>query len=109
MAVARADPPHVVRGDLRRDLPALAAQAPADATLVVFHTAVLAYIADVAERAAFAATVRELGAVWVSNEGAGVIETAGEDPWPSGQFVLMRDGRPVAATDPHGTAIDWLG
>jgi hypothetical protein len=108
LAVARADPPRVVRGDLRRDLPALAAEAPADATLVVFHTAVLAYIEEVAERAAFAATVRELGAVWVSNEGAGVVEAAGEDPWPSGHFVLMRDGEPVAATDPHGTAIDWI-
>jgi hypothetical protein len=108
IAVARADPPRVVRGDLRRDLPGLAAEAPADATLVVFHTAVLAYIGDAAERAAFADTVREIGAVWVSNEGAGLVEMTRDDPWPSGEFVLMRDGEPVAATDPHGTAIDWL-
>ena len=47
IAVARADPPHVVEGDLRRDLPALAHEAPANATLVVFHTAVLGYVHDV--------------------------------------------------------------
>jgi hypothetical protein len=111
LRVARADPPRVVRGDLRHDLPALAAQAPPGATLVVFHTAVLAYVDDARERAAFARTVRETGAVWIANEGVGLVDgtaPAGGDPWPSGSFVLTRDGRPVAATDPHGTAIDWL-
>ena len=52
--VARADPPRVVAGDLRTDLPALAAEAPRDATLVVFHTAVLMYVRDAADREAFA-------------------------------------------------------
>ena len=36
-----ADPPLLVRGDVVDDLPALAAQAPAGATLVVFHTSVM--------------------------------------------------------------------
>ena len=31
----------------------------------------------------------------------------GDEPWPRGQFLLTRDGKPVAWTDPHGTAIDW--
>jgi hypothetical protein len=106
LAVARADPPHVVAGDLRRDLPALAAEAPRDATLVVFHTAVLAYIADAEERAAFGDTVRACGAVWVANEGPTVLS---HEPWPTGEFLLTCDGVPVARTDPHGTAIDWLG
>ncbi len=106
IAVARADPPRVVRGDLRTDLPALAEQAPSEATLVVFHTAVLAYVADAGERVAFGNTVRELGARWVSNEGAGVLEQTG--CWPAGPFVLSLDGEPVARTDPHGTSIDWL-
>jgi hypothetical protein len=35
ISAARRDPPVVHRGDLLTDLPALAAQAPADATLVV--------------------------------------------------------------------------
>ena len=108
LAVARADPPRVLRGDLRRDLPALAAEAPAGATLVVFHTAVLAYVAGTATRAAFAETVRELGAVWVSNEQPGLLDRSTGDPWPQGRFLLCRDGRPVAWTDPHGAAIDWL-
>ena len=44
IATARRHPPRVFRGDLLTDLPALAGQAPADATLVVFHSAVLAYV-----------------------------------------------------------------
>ena len=61
--VARGDPPRVVRGDLRSDLPALAAQAPRGATLVVFHTAVLAYVPDPHERGEFARSVGALGAL----------------------------------------------
>jgi hypothetical protein len=30
------------------------------------------------------------------------------DPWPSGRFLLTRDGRSVVWTDPRGTSIDWL-
>jgi hypothetical protein len=108
LAVARADPPRVVAGDLRHNLVELAAEAPAGATLVVFHTAVLAYVADPAERAAFADTVRRLGAMWIANEALGVLGDTGDEPWPRGRFLLSRDGRPVAWTDPHGTAIDWL-
>ena len=110
--VARADPPRVVRGDLRRDLAPLAGQAPPGATLVVFHTAVLPYVPDAGDRAAFADTVRALNAVWVANEAPGLLTSAvlpPSEPWPSGRFLLTRDGRPVAWTDPHGTAIDWLG
>jgi hypothetical protein len=108
LAVARADPPRVVAGDLRRDLPALAAEAPRNATLVVFHTAVLAYVADPADRRAFADAVSALGAVWVANEAPDVLTDPGDEPWPHGQFLLTCDGEPVAWTDPHGTAIDWL-
>ena len=109
--VARVDPPRVVKGDLRRDLPALAAQAPDDATLVVFHTAVLAYIADPRDRAAFAATVRALDAIWIANEAPGLLDAAAgslRDPWPSGRVLLTRDERPIAWTDGHGAAIEWM-
>ena len=44
IAIARRHPPRVFRGDLLTDLPALARQAPGNATLVVFHSAVLAYV-----------------------------------------------------------------
>jgi hypothetical protein len=78
----------------------------------VFHTAVLAYVADGRERAAFATTVRDLGAVWVANEHPELLTAdapATSAPWPSGRFMLTRDGEPVAWTDSHGASIDWLG
>lgn len=112
LAVARRDPPPLHRGDLRHDLPALAAAAPRNATLVVFHTAVLGYLADPAERSAFAATVRSLGATWISNEVPGVfpdIAAKTAVPRPRGTFLLAVDGEPVAWTDPHGAGIDWFG
>jgi hypothetical protein len=112
IAVARADPPCVVRGDLRHDLRSLAELAPGGATLVIFHTAVLAYVSALDERRAFGETVRALGATWIANEGADVVGTprsSGAEPWPTGRFLLTLDGAPIAWTDPHGTAIEWLG
>ena len=109
--VARADPPCIVRGDLLTDLPTLAAQAPKDATLVVFHTAVLNYVPEPTERSAFADTVLSLGARWVANEGQAVLPDATielPEAWPAGRFLLSLDRKPIAWTDPHGTAIDWL-
>jgi hypothetical protein len=109
--VARCDPPLVVRGDLKTDVKALAAGAPAGATLVVFHTAVLAYVENARDRARFAQTVRDLDAVWVANEGPelipGIPEQSIGDP-PTGDALMMCvDGRPVAWTDGHGTWLDW--
>jgi len=96
-------------GDLLEDLARVAAGAPKGATLVVYHTAVLAYV-DAARRAAFARAVAELGAVWLSNEAARVIaEPEGSDDGvsPNG-FRLIRDGRQrLAITDPHGTWLHW--
>lgn len=108
--LARRDPAPVVRGDLTTDLPALAAAAPAHATLVVFHSAVLAYLDD-AQRAAFADTVAELAAarptVWLANEGPGVVVDV-EVPRGSTPFVLARDRVPLALTSPHGEWVEWL-
>jgi len=111
VAVARRDPPQVLAGDLLRDLPALAAQRPADTTLVIFHTAVLAYVGDPAMRAAFARVVQELGAVWISNEAPGVFPAiAAKAGRPARRgFLLAVDGEPVAWTDPHGAWIDGIG
>ncbi|MDT0165773.1 DUF2332 domain-containing protein [Actinotalea sp. AC32] len=106
--VVAADPPTIVRGDLLDRLARTAAGAPRDATLVVLHTAVLAYV-DAAVRDAFADAVRDLGAVWVSNEGQCVLPAVaaglprGVDA--GGRFVLARDGVPRALTHPHGTAM----
>jgi Uncharacterized protein conserved in bacteria len=110
--IVRADPPRLVHGDLLTDLPALAAQAPPEATLVIFHSAVLMYVSPQI-RAAFAALVRGLPAHWVSNEGVTVMpELAGAavaTPHSPAAFLLAVDGRPVAFTAPHGQAIQWFG
>lgn len=111
ISIAEADPPRVVKGDLRTDLATLAAEAPADATLVVFHTAVLAYL-DEAERAAFAEHVGDLDAVWISNEAGSVSRDLGvvfDGKPPRDRFVLAVDGVPKALTGPHGQSFEWLG
>jgi hypothetical protein len=105
--IARAEPPHLVTGDLVRDLPGLAAKAPRHATLVVFHSAVLAYV-ELAGRRAFAAAASRLGACWLSNEAPGVVPGTAVDTRGASRFVLARDGRPLALTGPHGGSIDWL-
>ena len=116
VASARRDPPAVHRGDLLTGLPALAAQAPAGATLVVYHTSVLYQVAP-AERERFAATVRGLGATWLCSEAPGMVpgtSDAGALPGTGRTrtdgllHVLTRDGRPIAFADSHGTRLQWM-
>jgi hypothetical protein len=112
IAIARAVRPRLVKGDLLVDLPGLAAQAPSGATLVVFHSAVLAYVADRAARERFAHTVSDLGAVWVCNETPNVfpaISARTDAEQARGRFLLAVNGEPVAWTHSHGAAIEWLG
>jgi hypothetical protein len=107
IAVARRDPPAVHRGDLATAVTALAATAPAGATLVVYHTSVLYQVA-VEQRERFAATVRDLGAVWLSAESPGVVPGT-EGPARDGMsHVVARDGRPFALADSHGAWLEWL-
>ena len=108
LTVARRDPPRVVAGDLRYDLKALAGEAPKEATLVIFHTAVLAYVSDAAERRAFGQMVRDLGAQWIGNESARLFEGPDVTQRLAGRFLLTLNGVPKAYTEPHGAAIDWL-
>ncbi|MGW2153932.1 DUF2332 domain-containing protein [Nonomuraea sp. NPDC001699] len=110
--IARAEPPHLVRGDLNAGIADLAGQAPPDATLVVFHSAVLAYLPQ-DERDRFVRTMRGLPARWISNEAPGVLPGVAARPPRSpstdrGAFVLALDEEPVAFTGPHGQFLDWL-
>jgi hypothetical protein len=105
--LARADPPRVVRGDLLHDLPALAAEAPDDATLVVFHTAVLGYV-DATGRGAFTDTMRSLDATWISNEMPGLVPGTDIDTGGAALVVLAHDQRPLALAGPHGQSLTWL-
>lgn len=112
-AIVRDDRPHLVRGDLNATIADLVHEAPADTTVVVFHSAVLNYL-DPAARTTFVDTVRALPCHWIANEGPGVLPS---DPHllPSpveqigGRFVLSLDGRPIALAGGHGQTLDWIG
>lgn len=105
------DPPLLVTGDLVDDLPALAAQAPPGATLVVMHSAVLAYV-DVPTRRRFVEVVTRLPGHWVANEHPslvrGLVADPGEPPPRPGpeRFVTALDGVPVGWSGPHGQSWD---
>lgn len=113
IGIARADPPRVVRGDLTDEhaVAALADTAPADATLVVMHSAVLAYLEEAA-RARFVAGVTEMRGHWVSMEGPSIAPLAGGVLPPSPEpgrtlFVVEVDGTPVAWADAQGRSLYW--
>lgn len=106
--VAATDPPPIVRGDLLTELPGVLDQAPRDAQVVLIHTAVIAYLPAMA-RQRFVALVDELRSVrdlvWLSCEGAtvlpGMADRLPPDRDPT-DFVLARDGDPIALVHPHG-------
>jgi hypothetical protein len=83
--------------------------APRDATLVVYHTAVLAYVASQQQRDEFAAMMMQGNAVWVSNEGPELFGYHRATLATRSRFLMMVDGTPVAWTSPHGQSIDWFG
>jgi hypothetical protein len=119
IAIVRAEPPALVAGDLNEELPALVAQAPPDAALVVFHSAVMAYL-DAGARERFRGTMAGLAAHrrchWLSNEGHTVVIQADgssvvpemDDARLQGRFLLLHNGDPVAITGPHGQSLEWL-
>ena len=114
-AIAAADPPRIVRGDLLDLLAEVAASAPSDATLVVFHSAVLLYL-DAAQRRRFADLVAELPAtlgrpvVWISNETTGTLPEIDalvpRDAATDHRFVQTIDGVPVAMAGQHGAVYE---
>ncbi len=112
LAVARADPPTVVEGDLNELLEDVAADAPRDATLVVFHTAVLGYL-PVRQREDVARRIGALGAAWIASEAPGVLADARPGSLlERGHFVLtvggaLRSAGPVARMGPHGDWLEW--
>ena len=111
LAMARREPPRVVRCDLLDDLAPLMAEAPADATLVVFHSAVLGYMSSIEARLRFVDSVRRSRAVWISNEVPSVFPDMADrapTPMPRGKFLLAVDGEPKAWTGPHGQSLEWF-
>lgn len=113
LAVAQAEPPRIVKGNLLNDLAVLMAEAPKCTTLVVFHTAVLTYVASKAHREQFAKAMRRSRAVWISNEAPNVFPDFARAAPPTAQrglFLLLAiNGSAVAWTSPHGESISWFG
>lgn len=105
------NPPRVVQGDLLEHVTDLAAEAPSDATLVIMHSAVFAYL-DEQQRQLAQALIDRTGARHVSLEGASVMTSV--LPWlPSGvlddsRFVLALDGVPLGMAEPHGGTYEAL-
>jgi len=111
-AIAAREPAEVVRGDLVEQLPGLVDRMPADATVVVFHTAVLAYL-PAAAKERFTELVGGLPVRWISQEGVPVLPAVRDRlPEPPAEdearFLLALDGAPLAYTAPHGGRLDWL-
>jgi hypothetical protein len=115
VSVAAVDPPRLVRGDLVEELPALVEEASAHGPVIVFHSAVVAYL-PLEARASFQelmdGLVADCACHWVSNEGPNVLPavtaTGPEDAQRAPHFVLGLDGRMVARTHGHGQYLHWL-
>ncbi|MGI9616210.1 MAG: DUF2332 domain-containing protein [Acidimicrobiales bacterium] len=114
LSVAEADPPILLRGDFIDRLGDALLLVPHGATAVVFHSAVLAYVAA-ADRRRFAELMNEHpDVVWISNEAPGVIEGVSTDLEPPASattrsfFVTARPGVGVVGiADAHGSWIRW--
>ncbi|MGA2470025.1 MAG: DUF2332 domain-containing protein [Solirubrobacteraceae bacterium] len=110
IGIARRERPRVVRANLLDALATVASEAPPDATLVVFHTAVLAYLST-EQRTRFETDVAAIGAEWISNEAPDVVPGLSAPtvkPVADSHFVIARNHHPVAFCDPHGRWVQWL-
>lgn len=104
------DPPHLMQGDISRAIPELLDLAPSGATLVVFHSAVLAYLSsDGRQRFAKQMLARD-DVTWISNEAPGVFPFITDQVERSvgGRTILAVDGKPVALVGPHGQSYESL-
>lgn len=112
LSAAALDPPPLLRGLAPQDLPDAARRLRADApeaTLVIVHSAMVAYLED-EQRAAFAEMCRDVGARRVGLEGARVtadlgLAVPGDHP---GRFLLSVDGEVWGHADPHGRDLVWF-
>ena len=112
VGIVRSEPPNIVKGDLNDDLLALVDTVPLDATLVIYHSAVLAYLSE-SKRQSFVERVSQLRGHWISNEGPRVLPDIAQGvperpPGSPARFLMALDGEPMAWTAPHGQSIEWL-
>jgi hypothetical protein len=111
LRVAAADPPPVLSGNILDAITPLAESAPADTTLVLFHSAVMPYL-SAEDRERFVQLASSLPSVWISFEGRGTLPNVEARLRASDSdedaFVLARDGEPLALAIPHGRWLRWL-
>lgn len=121
VGLARRQSPVVSAGDLVDDLPALLADVPNDAQLVVFHSAVLTYVKR-DRRQAFAGLLADASKdreiAWLSNEPPGVISEVAALAPPQSELryllsrTLFTNGQRrdelLAHAHPHGVDLTWL-
>ena len=107
VAIARSEPPTVVRGDLLETLPQLIDDVPARTPVCVFHTATLAYL-DREQRARFGELMADAGRArevwWVAGEGRHILGQL----FPEAGIAGPADGYALVATRAGGTA-RWVG
>lgn len=114
-ALVASSPPEIIRGDLLETVTDAGAQAPAEATVVVFHSAVLLYL-DAQSRQRFSDIMAGLGeaigrrVLWLSNETTGTYPAV-DAQLPRGirtdhRFVQTVDGRPIALAGQHGAVYE---
>lgn len=112
IAIAREDPPLLLRGDAESTLDELLALAPAAATPVIVTMGVLIYI-PASRRERLAERIRASGARWVSLEGAGALPRVErrllDSGWAReelrGRFVLALDEHPLGFSGPYGETL----
>jgi hypothetical protein len=84
---------------------------PTDATFVVFHSAVFAYLSPAA-RIAFIELVESLPGHWIFTDSPevlpGLLTSACLPPAGPSRFLLRLDGRPLALAASYGQALHWL-
>jgi hypothetical protein len=114
IGIAREHPPQLVAGDAVETVESLAAHAPADATVVIWSPAVLVYLAPI-ERDRFLEIASSLPGQWFSLDGRRVLRAVGDRaditlPGAEDDFLLSRNGEPLAVVSPHGERIErWAG
>jgi hypothetical protein len=109
--VARQEPPVVEQGDALERTADVVSQAPGDATIVVFHSALMPYLTD-GSRREFEELVSDLPVTWISNEGPGGVSSL-TGPWieaagERGAFVVAEGATILALSDPHGAWLEWV-
>jgi hypothetical protein len=110
VAMLRAEPSPVVPGDLTSDLVDAVADVPAGVMLVIYHSAVLAYLDDAARgrfRDQLAELRRRRTVVWISNEAPGVVVDVAPPDGPR-PFVLAQDEVPLAFASGHAEWLRWF-